>query len=234
MTVTRHFGKRRRYAPALLIVALLQVACSSLPPWENPEDWIGFTYVVDGEFEVRVRVPPAEHDKGIEDIQFVATGDEPVTVLLRAGYDPGWGRNRGLLLTDISVRVRPVQTRTAGGPETMQDVREQLYGEASPDPARYAYEGIRRLGGRDWLRVRLVEEEFHAIDPVEPTSPEDAQAFSWAPPGMRYATPLGGHLVLELDMTMDGKDADSRLFKRREQTLEEIARTVEVSPVEIQ
>jgi hypothetical protein len=196
----------------LVAIGVILVACSVGAKGSGANDWIRLTYFVDATVEVQIDVPPAEVEQELNDMQFITPKDNSPVRMFSASYDPGNGRDRDLLLTDISGIVIRVDMEKADHSElTLKDIKNEIYVPQKNATRRFEYEGEQEFSGRKWLKVRL----------------------KGKPHGVAYSTPITHNLALILSMTIYGNKAnETSLFAARQKTLEDVVSRVKVANVE--
>lgn len=199
---------------ALIGVVLISmlVGCAPIANFSDQSKWSELTFVVDVVAEVVVGLPPAERDLMLDDVQFVATKDNPISNIFFGLYDPGWWKDRDLLLTRISGTVVRVDGDSNRKSElTTEDIEREVYMPRKGATQRFDFKEIVELSGRKWLRLDYLG----------------------YPHGMAYATVIGENLVLTISMTMFGEDArQTKLFSERQKTLKDVVSSTRITKVE--
>lgn len=204
--------KAQLIAVAFFAVVLLSVACSFTGKSTLGEAWIELNYFIDASVEVRIDIPPAKVPDDLQKIQFLSSmGSTPVR-MFAASYDPGRGRDRDLLLTNIwGVIIQIDKDTKDSSAVSLEDIKNQFYLSRSDANRRFEFGGEQMLAGRKWLKVGLKAKPY----------------------GQAYSTPISKDLALVLAMTVYGDDANkTSLFAKRLQTLEEIVSRVKISNVD--
>lgn len=198
---------------ALLTMVLVSIlnACTSIVNFSDQTKWLEQTFVIDASVEVSVKLPPAKRDPRLEDVQFVATKDNPISNIFFGLYDPGWGKDRDLLLTRMSGTVVRVDGDSNRKSElTTEDIEREVYMPRKGATQRFDFKEIVELSGRKWLRLDYLG----------------------YPHGTAYATVIGENLVLTVSMTMFGEVArETKLFRERQITLKEVVSAIEVTKI---
>jgi hypothetical protein len=144
----------------------------------------------------------------LHEMQFIATNDESPTRIFSVNYDPGRGRDRDLLLTDISGIVIRTNNDDENTVMSLEYIKNDIYLSRSDAARRFEIIGEHVYSGRSWLRVNLIGEPY----------------------GVSYSSPVNKNTVLILSMSVYGKEAGkSRLFKNRHETLKRVVESVRVT-----
>ena len=187
----------------MFLFCLVLTNCST-SQWEPPvEQWPELQFIIDGKVEIRFVVPPAKAEAELFEPQFISTSPELIQTMLFASYDPGWGRNRGLLLTRITSTVIRVEQKLGHESEpSLEYIKNDIY-LARPDAARkFEIVGEVAFNNQPWLRVNLI---------------------SGYRRGISYSTIIGGEYVHILSMSIFGQNSDqTRLFQTRHDTLKSV------------
>lgn len=173
------------------------------------EEWLKMEMIIDGQVDVQLFFPPAKVNAELLKPQFVSTVPDPIQTVLFAHYDPGWGRDRDLLLTRISATiVRIEKTSSHNSSLTTEDIKNEVYLSIEDSGENFEIMETVMFGGHPWLRVKLIAGHRR---------------------GIAYSTIIGGKYALLLGMTMYGEDSDQKsLFRARHDTLKKIVNSVKV------
>jgi len=192
----------------------MQVACSAVEENTELADWSELGFVIDGMMEIKLRLPPAKMGKELDQMQFITVEkDDVLTGMFIASYDPGRGRDRGLLLVRISGVVARVGNKSAeAGGLSLEDIKRDIYLSRPDATKEFEVLGEEIISDQSWLRVNLIGDTRK---------------------GVVFSRPVFKNYVLILGMSMWGEESDkTRLFKKRQETLEQILATVKVSTVD--
>ena len=174
------------------------------------EQWLGMEFIVDGRIDIQVMVPPAK--VGVEKLgpHFINATPKSFERLFIASYDPGWGRDRGLLLTKFASSVKRIEPKLGheSGPP-LEYIKNNVY-LAHDDAAKdFDIVGEVIFNDQPWLRVNLISGHRR---------------------GVSYATIVNGEYILLVSIFMYGEESDqTRLFSVRHETLKKVVNSVKFS-----
>lgn len=190
-------------------ICLVILSCCASQKDAPMEQWLKMEMLIDGQMDVQLLFPPAKIKAELLEPQFVSTVPDPIQTVLFASYDPGWGRDRDLLLTRITATIVRIEKRLDYDSSfSLEDIKNEVY--LSRDDASKEFEivGDVVLNGRPWLRVNLI---------------------SGYRRGISYSTIIGGRYALIVSMSMYGEDSDQKsLFSTRHDTLRKVVNSVKV------
>jgi hypothetical protein len=193
----------KRKTITVCLFCLLLANCSTLQREPPVEQWPELQFIIDGKVEIRFVVPPAKAEAELFEPQFISTSSELTQTMLFASYDPGWGKNRGLLLTSITSTIIRIEQKLASNPlPSLEYIKNDIY--LSRDDAAREFEIVGEVAFNDqpWLRVNLI---------------------SGYRRGISYSTIIGGEYVHILSMSMFGENSDEKkLFQTRHDTLRSV------------
>jgi hypothetical protein len=197
---------------AVCLVLILLTSCTPSIKSIDERDWIELSYLVDGKVEIHLKVPHARSDQNFDQLQFVKTEVDEPTRLFWGSYDPGRGRDRDLLLTDVSgVILKSEQGSYENGGMSIEDVKNDIYLTHPRADRRFDVKGEVVYSGRSWLKINL----------------------KGKPHGVTWSTPIFENFALKIAMTMYGDEArESKLFAYREEVLRRILATVEIYTID--
>ena len=174
------------------------------------EQWFGMEFIVDGRVEIQLMTPPTKAEGEKFQPQFINSSPESFERLFIESYDPGWGRNRGLLLTKFASSTKRVEPKLSNesGP-SLEYIKNNVY-LARDDAAKdFDIVGEVIFNDQPWLRVNLISGHRR---------------------GISYATMVNGEYILLVSMFMYGEESDqTRLFSVRHETLKKIVNSVKFS-----
>lgn len=193
---------------------LMQIACSSVSEKTEMRDWIELSFLVDGAIDIQLKVPPEKNRKGTDRMQFIGTKDDSSARLFIAGYDPGRGKYRDISMIHIlGVVVRVERENDDGTNLSHEDIQNEIYMSRPNAAETFEFIGEQVFTGQSWLRINLIGGTQRK--------------------GVSYALSLNKNYALILTMYMYGEESNkTRLFKKRQETLEQILATVKVSTVD--
>ena len=171
------------------------------------EQWFGMEFIIDGRVDIQLLVPPAK--AGVEEFgpHFINSSPESFERLFIASYDPGWGRNRGLLLTKFASSIKRVEPKLGreSGP-SLEYIKNTVY-LARDDAAKdFDIVGEVIINDQSWLRINLISGHRR---------------------GVSYATIVNGEYILLVSIFMYGEESDqTRLFSVRHETLKKVLNSV--------
>jgi len=197
----------------LCLPIVLQIACSSVADKNEIADWIELSFFVDALIEIQLKVPPAKIGKELDRMQFIVTEDDSSASLFMAGYDPGKGRDRDLLMIHISGVVVHVERENED--ETglsLEDIKNKIYLSRPDATEHFEFVGEQIFNNYSWLRINLVGGTQRK--------------------GVSYASPIHKNYVLILNMIMYGENSNkTKLFSHRHETLKEVVKSVRISSI---
>ena len=172
--------------------------------------WIEMEFVIDGRVDIKLAVPPGKAEPELLGPQFVSTSIESFPTLFFASYDPGWGRNRGLLLTRFASSITRIQRKSSKeSPLSTEDIKNDVYLARDDAIKKFDIVGEVLFNDRPWLRVNLIGGYRR---------------------GISYATLVDGGYVLILGMSIFGEESDqTNLFPVRHETLKKIVNSVRIT-----
>ena len=178
---------------------------------EVPVDqWFSMEFIIDGRVDIQLMVPPAEAEVEMSEPQFINSSSESFERLFIASYDPGWGQDRGLLLTTFASSIKRVEPKL--GPDSgasLEYIENTVY--LARDDAAKAFDIVGEviINDQSWLRINLI---------------------SGFRRGVSYATMVNGEYILLVSIFMYGEESDqTRLFSVRHETLKKVLNTIQFS-----
>ena len=178
---------------------------------EVPVDqWFWMEFIVDGRIDIQLMVPPAEAEAEMSEPQFINSSSESFERLFIASYDPGWGRNRGLLLTKFASSLKRIEPKLV--PESglsLEYIKNNVYLARDDAAKEFDIVGEVIFNDQPWLRVNLIGGHRK---------------------GILYATIVNEEYMLLVAMNIYGKDSDqTKLYSTRHETLKKIVNSVKFS-----
>lgn len=178
---------------------------------EVPVDqWFWMEFIIDGRVDIQLMVPPAEAEVEMSEPQFINSSSESFERLFIASYDPGWGRNRGLLLTKFASSLKRIEPKLV--PESglsLEYIKNNVYLARDDAAKEFDIVGEVIFNDQPWLRVNLIGGHRK---------------------GILYATIVNEEYMLLVAMNIYGKDSDqTKLYSTRHETLKKIVNSVKFS-----
>ena len=174
------------------------------------DQWFGMEFIIDGRVDIQLSVPPGKAETELTEPQFISTSPESFQTIFFASYDPGWGRNRGLLLTRFasSIMSIDVKQRLESDP-SLEYIKNVVYLNRDDAAKEFDIFGVVIFNDQPWLRVNLI---------------------SGYRRGISYATIVNGEYILLVGMTIFGEGSDqTNLYSVRHETLKTMVNSVEFS-----
>ena len=174
------------------------------------DQWFGMEFIIDGRVDIQLSVPPGKAETELTEPQFISTSPESFQTIFFASYDPGWGRNRGLLLTRFASSIMPidVKQRLESDP-SLEYIKNVVYLNRDDAAKEFDIFGEVIFNDQPWLRVNLI---------------------SGYRRGISYATIVNGEYILLVGMTIFGEGSDqTNLYSVRHETLKTMVNSVEFS-----
>ena len=174
------------------------------------DQWFGMEFIIDGRVDIQLSVPPGKAEMELTEPQFISTSPESFQTIFFASYDPGWGRNRGLLLTRFASSIMPidVKQRLESDP-SLEYIKNVVYLNRDDAAKEFDIFGEVIFNDQPWLRVNLI---------------------SGYRRGISYATIVNEEYILLVGMTIFGEDSDqTNLYSVRHETLKTMVNSVEFS-----
>ena len=138
----------------LCLVVLSYCASQKDAPMEK---WLKMEMVIDGQVDVQLLFPPAKINAELLEPQFVSTVPDPIQTVLFANYDPGWGRDQGLLLTRITATIVRIEKRPDHDTNlTIEDIKNEVYLSREDAAEKFGKIEAVMVDGHAWLRVKLI------------------------------------------------------------------------------
>ncbi|MDH4020817.1 MAG: hypothetical protein OEU84_14580, partial [Xanthomonadales bacterium] len=160
--------------------------------------------------DIQLMVPPAEAEAEMSEPQFINSSSESFERLFIASYDPGWGRNRGLLLTKFASSLKRIEPKLV--PESglsLEYIKNNVYLARDDAAKEFDIVGEVIFNDQPWLRVNLIGGHRK---------------------GILYATIVNEEYMLLVAMNIYGKDSDqTKLYSTRHETLKKIVNSVKFS-----
>lgn len=174
------------------------------------EQWFELEFIVDGKVDIQLAVPPAKAAEQLFEPQFITSSLDSFERLFIADYDPGWGRDRDLLLTRFASNIRRVDLGLSNSSDLSLEYIENNVYLANPKASElFEIVGEVTFNERAWLHVNLI---------------------GGFQKGISYATVVNGEYILLVSVSIYGEDSDkTNLFTVRHETLKKIVNSVRVS-----
>jgi hypothetical protein len=199
--------KKRNVLLGFLLLALFNCSFSQR---EAPVDqWHQMDFVIDGKAGIKMIAPPAKSDPSLFEPQFISTSSESIERMFVAHYDPGWGRDRDLLLTRIVASITRLDRNEKDGSQlSLEDIKNDVYLASDDTGKRFEIIGEVKVNDKSWLHINLI---------------------GGSRQGVSYSTIVDGGYALMVTMSVYGDKADqSRLYQTRHETLRTIVNSVSI------
>lgn len=194
----------------LFLLLLTLTSCSASRKDAPMDEWIEMEFIIDTTVDVQLALPPARAVTEHAGPQFITTSDNSFQRIFLQGYDPGWGKNRGLLLSRFGSSIKRIEPKMINdSKQFLEYVKEQVY-LAREDAAKdFEIVGETIFNDHPWLQVKLI---------------------SGYRKGIQYATILNGEYILLVSVSIFGEDSDqSNLYLIRHETLKKIVNSIRFS-----
>lgn len=191
-------------------LCLAVLSCGATYRYVPVDQWFGMEFIIDGRVDIQLSVPPGKAEAELTEPQFISTSPESFQTIFFASYDPGWGRNRGLLLTRFASSIIPIEvTQRLESDPSLEYIKNKVYLSRDDAAKEFDIFGEVIFNDQPWLRVNLV---------------------SGYRRGISYATIVNGEYILLVGMTIYGEDSDqTRLYSSRHETLKKVVSSVKFS-----
>jgi len=174
------------------------------------EQWFELEFIVDGKVDIQLAVPPAKAEEQLFEPQFITSSLDSYERLFIADYDPGWGRDRDLLLSGFASNIRRVDLGLSNSSDlSLEYIKNNEY-LARPNASElFEIVGEVTFNERAWLHVNLIGGNQK---------------------GISYATVVNGEYILLISVSIYGEGSDkTNLFSIRHETLKKIVNSVRIS-----
>ena len=190
-------------------VFLVLLNCGTVQKDAPMEQWFELEFIVDGKSDIRLSVPPAKAEEQLFEPQFVTSSLESYERLFNASYDPGWGRDRDLLLTTLVSSIRRVDLGSINSSDlSLEYIKNNEYLARPNSSKEFEVVGEVTFNERAWLRVNLI---------------------GGYRKGISYATVVNGEYILVILVSIYGEDSDkTSLYPIRHETLKKIVNSVKI------
>lgn len=195
---------------AIAIGAPILTSCA-IPARDPPvEEWIRLEFVVDQKFRLTLAVPPTEALVNRWPSGYVLSDLQEGTHLFSASYDLEQRWNPELLLTRIRVSTfRVAATANPSAGLTFEDIKREVYLSERNANWRYRFEGEQIFSGEPWMHIDLM---------------------GGIREGVSFVRPVIDRYALLVIMSVSGGDSsETRLYRRRVKTLEQVVETVQIT-----
>jgi hypothetical protein len=197
--------KHRIVLSSLILLAL--IGCSVSQREAQSDQWPEMQFIIDGRVEIRLIVPPAKSESGTFEPQFISSSSGSLERMFIANYDPGRGRDRDLLLTNIGSNIiRLERDLNDKSSPSLKNIKNEIYLAQDDAERKFDFVGEVHFNNRPWLQVNLTGKYRR---------------------GIAYSTIIDGGYALIVSMSIYGEGADkTKLYGTRHETLKTIVNSV--------
>ena len=171
------------------------------------ERWIEMGFIIDGRADIQLAVPPAKVGPELSEPQFISTSYDSFQRMFLANYDPGWGRNRGLLLSRFASSIKRIEPKLSNDLNlSFEHLKNHVYLARAHAAKEFDIVGVVIFNDHPWLQVNLI---------------------GGYRKGIQYATVVNGEYILLISVSIFGENSDqTSLFPVRHETLRKIVNSV--------
>jgi len=139
----------------LCFLAFLITGCAASKATSDDSP-VPVAFDINGSFVISMSLPAANIENVTNSAPFVAIDRAASQQLFQAMYDPGRGKNRGILLTRVWATVHRFSESEMSDVDNQFERAKMLFTEEGNDFFKnYSLEGVETLNSRNWLSVKL-------------------------------------------------------------------------------